>query len=505
MGSHGSPEGFGSSTIILRSKARPEVSYRRGRRRSVAMPAFAWEVVVDVRERRGLHPLQRAVLGLMRCGVVEAEDLAHHLALLVPLIETVVQELVGMRLVDAKGILTKRGEERLEDDAMLPEIRFVFSDPWSGQLWPRIVSRLDAAETVPGSEDAQFPALEMGTLGRPRTVKPFYVRSPMRHKLDSTIPVPAGVARAIRRHTQAAELFSREQVPQFGKVRHVSRRPIPVYLVADVYVPEAEEFDENWRVACPFGLGDLPWLRRHLDARRKGDPADGGVDLARVMSSLYDSGAPPTSRQALEVRIEERLTTRILSFPTILDGVMDLEATRLALVGGMDARQKRRMVANAAREAGTILETVLGSLAAQGEHGLDQRLRAEGRLLGLTKVLDHARQALGQNRLPRNWRDLGGQRLRIKTDSPPGLDDLLRVTVLVAASRQTHPLRDVFLADPEILGALQLTRQWRNQHSHGNQPGSTSRRRWDDEELNRCIDAVFTVVEAALSAIGPED
>ena len=505
---------FEPGTFIVASRARPSVAYEDNKRRALAVPALAWQVVIDVRDSAGLHPLRRAVLGLIRCGVQHIDELAHHLALDEALVSTVVQELAGMGLTadaaDGQRALTVRGAKQLDDDVAEPQVWLVFSDPWSGALWPRAVRRLEAAELVQGTADEPEPVLNLGSIGRPRQIRPCYLRPPQGRDVAQQAPTPTAVTRALSLHRRAERSHGASEGQRFGSVRRVATQPLPVFLVAEVYLPEDPVYERAWRVACPFGLGDLPWLRRRLDRLRRG-----GLPLTGVLTALYGKDEPVGDRMALEVAVEERLTALIHKFPTLLEQLIELEAVRATLDGAAAhasryPHRRRQQLANAARLSGVVLETVLAGLAMSSAGALPPHERAQASLRGVHRALDAARQQLGQPAMPSNWTPEPDRPLCDPSDDRAGLDDLLRLTVAAAAACQTHPLRPVFLQDTSALRVLQETRRWRNQHAHGRKAGSpqtpkSSPRRWQPVELRACLSAVFTVVSAALPHLSPEE
>jgi hypothetical protein len=89
----------------------------------------------------------------------------------------ILAELLQRGLIRSDGLPSQAGEEMFQAETLdmrLPVTGHVFQDPWSGDLWPRFVKRLDFAELERG--DSGFPDLMLGTRGKPRRERAFMCR-----------------------------------------------------------------------------------------------------------------------------------------------------------------------------------------------------------------------------------------------------------------------------------------------------------------------------------------
>ena len=79
----------------------------------------------------------------------------------------ILAELLQRGLIRADGLPSQAGEELFQAETLdmrPPVTGHVFQDPWSGDLWPRFVKRLDFAELERG--ESGFPDLMLGTRGK---------------------------------------------------------------------------------------------------------------------------------------------------------------------------------------------------------------------------------------------------------------------------------------------------------------------------------------------------
>jgi hypothetical protein len=193
----------------------------------------------------------------------------------------VVQELVQGDLLTASGTLTDHGRRMLdESDLGLGDMRvgWVFQDTWTGRLLPRFVTRLDHADVESDADGRAW--VRGGSKGTPRRDWAFVLRAGPSTALP---PAPIDVLDAARRHRRHErrveqsgldlEFIPAEAVEQISLI---SSEAEPYHLLTFVYAPEnAEDEDEPWYVADPFGFGASTGLREQLEQRRA--ESEGGL------------------------------------------------------------------------------------------------------------------------------------------------------------------------------------------------------------------------------------
>lgn len=245
-------------------------------RRFVLWPTLMYRVVAPEVRARELNVLQKAVLGMCRAGVTSAERMAKRLDLHVDLIDVIAKELVLRGLVGGNGLPTDSGRDLLEEESL--DLRrmvtgHVFQDPWTGDLWPRFIEKLDYVELQPNASG--FPDLVLGSKGKPRRERAFMVL-PGELAIPPT-PGASEIVRVTRRHRSAlrrAESYeSADEDDTFAhagsvvleRVSLVDDRPTPVFVTSFMYLPEAGDLAGEWHACDPFGLGVSPTLRRALE------------------------------------------------------------------------------------------------------------------------------------------------------------------------------------------------------------------------------------------------
>ncbi|MBP9825981.1 MAG: hypothetical protein KBF21_17265, partial [Thermoanaerobaculia bacterium] len=160
---------FQLDSPVLHFGPRLPAGVRYSQRKFLLWPALMYRVVApEVRPRR-VNILQKAVLGMCRAGITFPPRIGEKLRIHADLATLILSELLQRGLIKPDGLPTPAGNEVFEDEALdmrPPVTGHVFQDPWSGDLWPRFVQRLDYAEL--DRRENGFPDLILGTKGKPR-------------------------------------------------------------------------------------------------------------------------------------------------------------------------------------------------------------------------------------------------------------------------------------------------------------------------------------------------
>ena len=186
-------------------------------------------------------------------------------------------ELQERGLLNREGLPTQKGRDLFEEETLESHklvTGHVFQDPWSGDLWPRFVERLDYVELQQNPNNG-FPDLVLGSKGKPRRERAFMV-------LPGNLALPPApsaseIVHVTRRHRSALrrsesyegtdedDTFAHAGSLVLERVSLVDDRPTPVFVTSFIYLPESGDLAGEWHACDPFGLGVSPALRRALE------------------------------------------------------------------------------------------------------------------------------------------------------------------------------------------------------------------------------------------------
>ncbi len=321
-------ESFSADSAVLRFRLRfleEAVQWRW-----LLWPVWAWRVVAPRPQARKLNIFQRAALGLCLAGTRRAEDIAARLGIGVDLAAFIVVELGGIGFLDALGAPTERGRRVLEDDESEPTLEqtvgWVFTDPFSGETWPRFhAGELPYAE-VEWSHAGRC-VLKSGTIGNPRKDDALAVLPRLADALHAAQPRPEDVLRAVRAHRRQHSWEDEpiaEEAPPVQRVSFVSEDPVACLLAARAWRAAAGE----WRTDDPFGIGESLRLRRWIEERLDARP-----DLRRWLGPVAGGDAEAPDLASLAQRaaweVEERLTIAVRQRPVLRERLVAMQRALL--------------------------------------------------------------------------------------------------------------------------------------------------------------------------------
>jgi hypothetical protein len=174
--------------------------FAKERRKYFLWPALMYRVVAPEVRDRELNVFQKAVLGMCRAGTTNVQRIGDRLHIHPDLAALIYLELQERGLLGSNGLPTEKGRELFEEetlDARRMVTGHVFQDPWSGDLWPRFVEKLDYVELQQNPNG--FPDLVLGSKGKPRRERAFMVLPG-----DLAIPPAPGCFRHRSRHPSAS-------------------------------------------------------------------------------------------------------------------------------------------------------------------------------------------------------------------------------------------------------------------------------------------------------------
>lgn len=504
---------FQLDSPVLHFGPRLPAGVRYSQRKFLLWPALMYRVVAPEVRPRQVNILQKAVLGMCRAGITFPPRIGEKLKIHADLATLILSELLQRGLIKQDGLPTPAGIEVFEDEAldMRPAVTgHVFQDPWSGDLWPRFVQRLDYAEL--DRRENGYPDLILGTKGKPRRERAFMCRP-----IDSALPSAPDVRQILRAtHRHKAALRNSESFesadedehldldagPVLERISLVDDSPTPVFLSTFIYLVENEQTGD-WHACDPFGLGESPTLRRAVERELAFFPKLRETVEGLVGSSL-DAQAEKQRGWLAEVRalaasnLERKLTVNVRDLQQF-EQLVELEMANVEAeyLGDACTQQKLKSLLTAAR---TVLEDTFRSIAArfppgdvwrhvychnrQGKYGphpdrdyISGVYEARAAKLGFKTPLP---KAISRTK-PSALRDAcsgSGWRLR----------GAIVAAIMAATDEPNHPLVRAAKRRPELVEELDWIAEMGGGGSHGS--GSV----YDLEAISPVIDSVYRSV-----------
>jgi hypothetical protein len=402
---------------------------RWSERRFVLWPALMYRVVAPEVRDRELNVLQKAVLGMCRAGTTNVQRIGDRLHIHPDLAALIYLELQERGLLRSNGLPTEKGRELFEEetlDARRMVTGHVFQDPWSGDLWPRFVEKLDYVELQQNPNG--FPDLVLGSKGKPRRERAFMVLPG-----DLAIPPAPGasdIVRVTRRHRSALrrsesyesadedDTFAHAGSIVLERVSLVDDRPTPVFVTSFMYLPKAGDLAGEWHACDPFGLGVSPTLRRALEREMRSSSGLRSV-LEGMIGRSLDKQIEEQQRWAAEIRamainnVEKALSISARDLPQYEDLVaLEYAHVEAELLGDSCPDHKLRALVRdvqAPSAAPSLATRLHGSSACRGRRLLPGCLRSVGEGRWLRRAA--ARGARSRKAQPREGRVLPRRQL----------------------------------------------------------------------------------------------
>ena len=468
---------FRREAPVLHFGPRLPKDMRWSQRRFVLWPALMYRVVApEVRDRQ-LNVLQKAVLGMCRAGVTTVDRIGERLHIHPDLAEVIALELHRRGLLGTNGLPTERGRQIFEEETLEANrlvTGHVFQDPWSGDLWPRFIEKLDYVE-LQQNPNSGFPDLILGSTGKPRRERAFMVLPG-----DLALPPAPGaseIVRATRRHRSALrrsesyeiadedDTFTHAGSLALDRVSLVDDRPTPVFVTSFIYLPEAGDLAGEWHASDPFGLGVSPTLRRALDRELRSSTGLRAV-LENMIGQSLDKQIETQQRWASEIRamaiynVDKALSVSARDLPQY-EGLVALEYAHVEaeLLGESCPEHKLRDLLGAARRAleGTFNAIFIRHPPNQvwrrvynGRRPVEDDVYCQGvyeasaKAVGLRIPLPQALARMKPNHVKAACHPDGGWRLR----------GAIVAAVLAARDDTRHPLRRAATKEPALLELL---------------------------------------------------
>jgi len=445
------------------------MQWRKGCRRFVLWPTLMYRVVAPEVRDRELNVLQKAVLGMCRAGITNVQRMGERLHIHRDLAAIIYLELQERGLLGGNGLPTEKGLELFEEEALDARrmvTGHVFQDPWSGDLWPRFIEKLDYIELQQNPNG--FPDLVLGSKGKPRRERAFMV-------LPGELAIPPApgaseIVRVTRRHRSALrrsesyesadedDTFAHAGSVVLERVSLVDEQPTPVFVTSFMYLPEEDDLVGEWHACDPFGLGVSPALRHALEREMRSSSGLRSV-LESMIGRSLDEHVQAQQRWASEVR-EKALSVSARDLPQYEDLVaLEYAHVEAGLLGEKCPGHTLRSVLLSAR---TVLENTFGALAARhSPRGVWRRVYAQGRPVQdkayCEGVYEKSAKSIGLHvPLPRALAGVRPSDVKSAADYQKGwrLRAAIVAALLAACDDRSHPLRRAATQEPMFLELL---------------------------------------------------
>jgi hypothetical protein len=490
---------FDRSTTVLRFPSRKGgLDDRPAVSRIVLWPVLGWRVLAPRPRPRALNIAQKAVLGLLVAGL-KLDPIAEHLALDRELVALIILELADLGLSDTLGRPTPIGLTTLDQESLDPAEEtvagWVFSDAFSGTLWPTFVDGdLPLASTEQDQDGWQQLVASRGSGYRERT----FTILPRPDQVVSERPRDMDVLKAARSQQRRDDL---DQVPLARRVLLAKRvsfiadQPDPLLLATRCVRTHAGD----WLALDPIHGDDNRGLREQVHLRL--DQHAGLRDWLRQVIAGEDSATDMKSlKQQAEWAIEHELTVGIRDHRDVYDALVAMRRSLLECQrpDAPEDKWNDAIVKTQIAVEGALLETLPPQVARQAQQRFQLRTGKNEDPEFNKQWLESAARDLGfATPLPKGLLHVRGGKVRSVLESRKGtVRPVLLACLLAAAGDANHPLRRLAGPHPDILARIHLIGEWRDPASHYTRrtSGDPGPRR---PSLSQLEDGVRTAIEIA--------
>ena len=459
-------------------------NFLEGSIRTILYPLWGYRITAPSTTNRRLNHFQKAVLGLLQCGVVNVGKIAELLGVAKELTAYVFEQLRGKGLISADGTLTKRGQdiyfELSEGDLNSEdfEVGYVFQDMWTHKLYPHFEQKLSSYEIDYEYSDQDRIVLDVGTVGTPKMVKPFILYPP--NPVPKSIPKSLQILKAIKVFRQL-EYNSLEGKPQFPetsgssieKISLIGSDPIQCYVQCLLHFPP---IGNNWSITDPFRRGLNPQIKTRLESLV--DHNDGLSNLIQSMElKMNDQQASRLNSNQTESKpLKEKLTDHfgdgLLKFGDIYEILFDL--WHLHETWSEEENFKRSNARGLLSTTGVLMEALLSVVNQVQQTEIEELkpLLSEDKDMNV-KILEAIAEKLHFNiPLPVLLTRVSGKSLINEYKYESGSIRPKAVISLLAANNENlHPFRVIGPKYPDLFKRIDSIAQSRNPMQHYS-PGS---------------------------------
>ena len=474
------------NTPVLLFKLKAHVPYKQPF--WLLWPVYAYRVIAPLPlENKRLNIFQKAVLGFCNIQRPEPAEIGRYLHLDPELMEYILDELHRKDLIDGDYQITPDGQNLLlgEEQNSLSEILtgYVFQDPWTKQLWARVVDKLHYASVEYYGNDA-FPTLMLGPIGNTRPEKPFVKRADFnvswktpsvqeilnasfRHQRDmkriSSYPDDDLVDDVIRLENNADVSH-----PAIKKVALISEEPEPYYMATFLYRPSSVSQSDEWYACDPFGLDASTDLTRWVgELMKRDDLLKERVDewLKRTTISRFNSSRNLSElTQVAKTEISKDFPVLIELMP-FYSHMLELVRSQLEIAEVEDppSDKLRDILLKSAILLEAVLEHIREKFPTSGSTEIyntkDWGFRQE-------LLSDIARQMGFDTPVPRSFANIEPRKLSRVEKGGGTLGEQVVVSLLSARLQPAHPFWQAARVMPDMLSLISDLSYVRGQSSH---------------------------------------
>ncbi|WP_374602004.1 hypothetical protein [Niveibacterium sp.] len=451
----------------------------------VLWPVLAYRLTAPILPaRHKSNPLEKAMLGLVRSGMRNPDDMAELLGLDPELTQHITRRLADgyQPALDAKMRLTDYGRKMLDDadEGSLREATgWIFQDPWTGELWDKFVINLPTVPIVGEKKigSGYAPEIDLGTEGKPFVYTPWIIEP---RSLAHVQPQAADILRSVRLLAAEDAENDDEGTKRFkhadiGKVSYLDAAPEAMYCVTALKAHINSRSGDAWSINDPFRPGkesirmrraltlrlvEYPFIAERLAKLLGLQHADQGTSLADFFKNA-DAVA--------ELEIAHRFGSLADRFG-LKDRMVELARKRQIMQAIEHDADPEPVLLACGKVAERLMKQVLATVA-------DQRRREIAELLKLVrgkKCFELLGQdtaanimALGYAEAPRPLLNVDQSKLRhaLLTGSE-SLMPLTLAALLGAFMSDRHPMKALAQTSPNLLADIAAISEGRNPVAH---------------------------------------
>jgi hypothetical protein len=449
-------------------------------------PAWGFQVVAPRMRERRLNLFQRAILGMCRAGKCRADEIAEQLMVGVDLAAHILVELRQLGLLDYRDKVTARAVEMLEEDEAdrfdEPVVGYVFSDLFTGDIWPRYAPG-DLPYTETKKDEKGFLKLRYGSVGDPKWDSIFVVRPQVNETIFTRRPEPHEILRAVRLHQRQygwEETVTTHDAPALARVSYVTEEPESFLLAVRV----RRDVGTGFVVDDPFGIGESTRVRNWIEKRLDITPQLRGF-LQRVTSGNEDAVDTNSLQQKAEWEVESRLTIAVRRDVTLHEHLVAMQRAYFeAQVPQSPDDKWDDVTIKAQKVAERLFRWVNETFHRDGLHGILSKNKDFN-----SAILNDIASDLGFTApLPPSLTRVHHGKIQAAEELSSGsLRALLILAMLASRDMPNHPLRKAAVNSPKLLHRLDELASLRDRAAHDAKRGVR-------EKIHEGVETVFDAV-----------